>query len=422
MRGRIWPWLLLVLAFLPALLIQRPQERLAPVTSHVFTEVIFQSPGNVDPALASSPADWQVASNVFQTLLTVSPTGRLEPGLASAVSYQGNTVKIELRPARLSNGRRITADLVAEALVRPLVAPVNSSAAQHLLAEVVGTNRFEHGQAHYVQGIAVNGPLSLQLTLKKPVTTTFLQNLANPVLAIVPVSDQSQGGQNWQFTNLIGTGGYALTQWTPGDHLSFSKVSGSGPQAVNLEVYSQLNQALLAYQNGLVNAVPIAPTALSRLTRRELTHVQTLTQPGVVTLYINAHQSTAAMSRINIRHWVSKAFRGLLPPLSPSTRLPSHGQGPFVVWVDRTDSQAVQLAQSLVTLSRGRIAIQQTTAAHLATVAKNGQIGAYIGQHRWFTHGTSVELVKRRSFWLFSQSMPHAEVLSHQVLSWHSVP
>lgn len=422
MRGRIWPWFLLVLAFLPALLIHQPQPKLAADTNHVFTEVVFQNPGNVDPALASSPADWQVAGNLFQTLLDLSPSGAIVPGLASSASYRGRTVTIQLREARLANGQRVTADMVAEALARPLVAPVSSPAAKSLMAGVVGTTRFESGKSHYVAGIRVLAPDRLQLTLKTPATAAFLRNLANPVLAVVPVADQTQGGQNWQFTNLIGTSGYILTQWTPGDHLSFEKLSGSGPQAVDLVIYSHLNRALLAYQNGLVDAVPLDPADLSRLTSAELSHVQTLGESGVISLYINQSQTAHALPRVNIQRWVKAAFRGRVSALSGHyPQLRGATAKSAVVWVDQSNLEAVQLARSLAVLSHGTVTIRTATPGHLAAMAKSGAIGAYLGEKSEFAHSVSVALVPAEAFWLFAVPMPQAVLFPHQVLSWHSV-
>ncbi|PSR26966.1 MAG: hypothetical protein C7B47_09530 [Sulfobacillus thermosulfidooxidans] len=425
MRGRMWPWLLLVLAFLPALLIQEPKTKLQPVSSHVFTEAIFQNPNNLDPALASNAADWQVASNIFQTLLDISPTGSIVPGLASSVTYRGNIVTIELRHETLANGVEVTPDMVAEALVRPLVAPVNSQAARSLLSQVVGVKRFEEGKTKYLQGIQVTGPNSLELTLKQPAGPGFLRNLANPALAIVPASDQRQGGDNWQFTNLIGTGGYTLTQWTPDASLSFSKVSGQGPQAVNLIVYSGLSQALLAFQNHLVNAIPLQPDQLKQLTRPELAHVEPLNVPGDLSLYVNTTQKKLALPKISLTRWVHAAFFGRLSPLSrqyPSSIQSKRPQSvSLTVWVNQNNAEAMQLASTLKTIDP-HVIIQATTSTNLSQMAHAGKISAYLGIINQFPHGVGIPLVPDVSFWLFSHPVSHAIVMEHDVLSWHSVP
>ncbi len=425
MRGRIWPWLLLVIAFLPALLIHEPQAKLQPVVNHVFTEAIFQNPNNLDPALASNSADWQVASNVFQTLLDISPSGTVVPGLASSVTYHGVTVTIRLRHLTLSNGELVTPDMVAKALVRPLVAPIDSSTARTLLADVVGVKRFEQGKTQYLQGIQVTGPNSLQLTLKHPAGVAFLKNLANPALAIVPVSDQAQGGANWQFMNLIGSGGYKLIQWTPHSALDFSKVSGTGPQAVDLVWYPSLSQALLAYQNHLVNAVPLNPGQLSQLTTQEVRHVEPVQLPGVISLYVNTAQKHLTLPQIAWSQSIRQAFRGSLKPLTARYRYGTatkSGASPLTIWVSNTNPEALKLASTLQTRYPHQVAISPTSSTNLTHLARSGKISAYLGIVSQFPHSLKIPLVPESSFWLFSQGAPHAIGFENQVLDWHSVP
>jgi hypothetical protein len=425
MPAKLWPWLLLVLAFLPALLIHQPEVSMQPVVSHVFTEAIFQNPGNLDPALASNAADEEVSANIFQTLVNVSPSGAIVPGLASSVTYHGNVVTIQLRRARLPGGQPLTPDMVARALVRPLIAPVDSTKARTLLSQVVGVRRFEQGKTKYLQGVQVTGTNTLQLTLKKAVGPGFIKNLANMALAIVPVSDQTQGGTNWQFTNLIGTGGYKLTGWTLDSSLSFKKVSGSGPQSVDLLRYPTLREALLAYQNHLVNAVPLQPGQLKQLNGTELSGVEALPLPGNVSLYING-AITKKIPKVSLSQWVRAAFRGTLAPLSaryPSTLHQVTGKrAALSVWVNSSDGEAMQLAQSLHAIDPHGITVSPTSAANLSRLARSGRIAAYLGTTNRFARGISVRVVPNVSFWLFSFRAPHAMVMDHQILSWHSVP
>ncbi len=422
MGGKLWPWLLLAVAFLPALLIHQARPTVAPVTSHVFTEVIFENPGNLDPALASSPADWQVSENVFQTLLDVSSSGAIVPGIASSATFHGRVVNIQLRHVRLSNGKVLSADTVAEALARPLTKPVNSAEARKLLADVVGTTRYESGSSHYVAGIAVTGSHTLSLTLKTAASAKFLANLANPALAVVPPLDQAQGGSDWQFTNLTGTGGYLLSAWTPGNQMNFGRVSGSGPQAVDLVLYQSLKSALLAFRDHLVNAIPIAAENLSRLTAGERRQVQALAEPGSISLYLSHSAGSLALPGLSIPQWVSAALYNLAP--AESLRYPrnfSKKGHVMTLWVNGSDSEALQLAQTLAKRSSGHTAVKVTSAANLKALAASGAINAYLGRTQDFHNGSVVPIAPVRSFWLFSSPMPRAAVFPHQALSWHSV-
>ncbi len=424
MRGKIWPWLLLIVAFLPALLIHQPQLSMQPVVNHIFTEAIFQNPGNLDPALASNAADEEVAGNVFQTLLNVSPSGAIIPGLARSVTYHGRVVTIQLSRAHLTNGNRLTADMVAQALVRPLASPVNSAKARTLLSQVVGVRRFEQGKTSYLQGVQVTGPDTLTLTLKKAAGPSFLRNLADLALAVVPTADLSQGGSNWQFTNLIGSGGYKLTAWTLDSSVSFKKVSGQGPASIDVVRYQTLRAALLAYQNHLVNAIPVQPDQLTQLNPTELKRVQPLSLPGNVSLYVNGAFS-GKFPAVSLSRWVRTAFRGTLVPLStryPSTFHPVTRNGPTVtIWVNSKDAEAQRLALSLHSMDPA-FTVSSTSAANLSSLSRSGKISAYLGTVNRFAHGVRVPLVPNVGFWLFSSPAVHATLMNHNVLSWHSVP
>ncbi len=425
MRGRIWPWMLLVLAFFPALLIHQPQLRMQPVVSHVFTEAVFQNPRNLDPAAASNAAEQEVAGNVFQTLLQVSPSGAIVPGLANSVTYHGHVVSIQLPHKQLTNGQRVNADMVAQALVRPLVAPVNSRKARSLLSPVVGIRRFEKGKTKFLQGVQVTSPNTLQLTLKKAAGPGFLKSLANLTLAIVPPIEMSQGGSNWQLTNLIGTGGYKLTAWTLDSSVSFKKVWGSGASSVSLVRYQTFSQALLAYENHLVNAVPLQPSQLAQLNSAEIKAVQPLRIPGNVSLYVSGAAAKKKFPKVSLRKWVHAAFRGTISSLSaqyPSSLRPATRKGASItIGVNAKDAEAEKLAQSLHALAPGTFTITSTSAANLSRLARSGKIAAYVGTVNRYAHGVSVPLAPDVSFWLFSSPQPHALLMGPGVLSWHSV-
>ena len=98
MNIRVWPWFLLGLALVPALLINVPKPQVIETSPAQATlvEAIWSMPTNLDPALANSPSDWQVDDNVFEPLLSETSSGQIVPDVASLATFQGNVVTIKL--------------------------------------------------------------------------------------------------------------------------------------------------------------------------------------------------------------------------------------------------------------------------------------------------------------------------------------
>ncbi len=74
----------------------------------------------MDPSRLERPATGSLTGLVFETLLTIGPTGRLLPGLAEEwkQSDDGKTLQLKLVPALFSDGERISAAAVISSLAR----------------------------------------------------------------------------------------------------------------------------------------------------------------------------------------------------------------------------------------------------------------------------------------------------------------
>ena len=115
---RLWPWLLILLGLVPALLIHGPASARPRVVRHSLTIAVLNNPDSLDPAQGQTLAARLVTDNVFQTLFNILPNGGVGPGLAKSESVNGLTVTIDLYPAKLSNGDPVTASLVAHLNMR----------------------------------------------------------------------------------------------------------------------------------------------------------------------------------------------------------------------------------------------------------------------------------------------------------------
>ncbi len=425
MNIRIWPWFLLVLALIPALLINSPKTQVKGLgsRSNTIVEAIYQMPGNLDPALATTPSEWQVIDNVFEPLLTETPQGQVVPAAASLVTMSGNTVTVKVGNHRLSNGQPLTAFAAAGALDRPLLPPVNSKTASNLLSEVVGYHALMSGHQNFLSGIKVLNSNTFTITLKHPATLGFLRNLANPTLSLVPLADQQHGGANWQFTNLIGTGGYALTGWVPGDHLTFKRVAGFGPSNVTLAYYSTFQLALLGFLNHIITVLPVPVDQIAGMKHSLQHRVHFLSTPGSLALYLRSttHGVSAYPALAPVSTWVHDAFSGREASMGQNWPSGLPTGRPMTVWVNSQDSAAVRLASTLAKLTKGKVTVQEGTSAQIHAAATAGSISAYLGTQAWFKTGTRVTLARRGNFWLWSSDITGAEAYANGGLDWHTI-
>lgn len=424
MKFRRWAWLLVVLAFIPAFLVNRAPAPVPPSSGpRVFVEAILSNPGNLDPALATSASDLTVAENVFDPLLTMTPSGQIVPDLASSVTYQGTTVTVDVASRTVTDGSTLGAAAVAAALARPLWPEVHSQRARTLMDGVVGVQRVWSGSSRYLAGVRIINRTTLAIELKKPANQAFLANLTNPALAIVPVDNQERGGANWQLTNLYGTGGYLMTDWTPGGRLTFTQVgSGAGPHQVELLEQSSVQQAMLSFVNRVVNAVPVAPSQVSAVPAAVLAQLHYEPTPGMVSFYWNrADKGVSTYPRVSVRRWVRTAFRGRVSPGGGSwPRIGKPGQ-PLSLWVSDSNPVARALADQLVQLTHHQVTVRVASSATIEAMARAGRIAAYLGTASWFAKPASMKVAPMGSFWLLSDNIRHASVFPDGILDWHSL-
>ncbi len=423
MRGRWWPWLLLVLALVPALLISQPHASIGgtPPTADL-SEAIFQNPDTLDPALANSPSDWAVDSNIFQPLFQMTTTGKVVPALASHYSISGKAIAITIKPVALAGGGHLTATAVAAALSRPLWPQVKSATAASLLKPIVGSGQVIAGKAKYMSGITVDNATTVTIQLKRQANLNFIKALANPALSIVPVADMSRGGPDWQLTNLYGTGGYRLQNWNPGGSLTFTKISGPGPSVLSLPIFVSFKQAVLTFENQAVTLVPVNPGQLAQVPKKLLPDVRAYRQPGNLYLvYRTAAKRISVYPTVSIGEWVAKSFRGRIRPLNGQWPAGLPQGKPMTVYVNQALPEAVRLARTLERMKPGRVTVKTVSLSTLTYLAKHNKINAYIGQADLFKAGRTVPLAPLRSLWLTSPRVYGVKVYANGMLNWHSL-
>lgn len=145
------------------------------------------TPGELDPARASSAADLLVARALHATLFELDPEGALRPGLAEAlpqISADGREVRVQLRPGlRFQDGAPVTAADVAESLSR-LLRPEVGSPHGWIAAAVEGAEAVREGRARTPSGLHAlsERELRVQLAFSFP---AFPRALASAPAAVV---------------------------------------------------------------------------------------------------------------------------------------------------------------------------------------------------------------------------------------------
>ncbi len=188
--------------------------RVAPVGAVTIGELAL--PAVLNPLLDSSLATRDVTDAVFDSLLSADTHDALVPDLATGYSLaaDGRTYTFALNGrARWQDGVPVTASdvLYTAKLVRDPQFPAVS--------------RYAFG---YITSLRSDGPLTVIATLRQ-VYAPFLRAFATtpilPAHVLSPIADKDLAG--YQAFNLrpIGSGPYAVTDVTPGDHITLTASS-----------------------------------------------------------------------------------------------------------------------------------------------------------------------------------------------------
>lgn len=162
-----------------------------------------------DPDTTASASTFEVAYNIYNTLITVTSRGQLKADLAThwSSSSDGKVWTVKLRPhVKFQNGKAFTAQDVVYTFDRIL----NKRTADPNIADF-----------SEIASVKALNPLTVQFTLSKAYSP-FLASLALPWAAI------TESGTGHQLkTHPIGTGPYELEKWVPQQQIVLKKFPGS---------------------------------------------------------------------------------------------------------------------------------------------------------------------------------------------------
>lgn len=180
-------------------------------------------PASLDPHKVESDVEFNIISDLFDGLVSVSPAGEIQPRLAEKWENNGNTVwTFHLRPGvTWSDGTAITAQDVVWSWQR-LVDPktVSPYASYPGSMRIVNAADIAEGKmAPDTLGVKALDDTTLQVTLNQP-NAAFLAMLAHPSLVPVDKVLVTRFGDKWtKPEHFVGSGAYKLSQWVVNERI-----------------------------------------------------------------------------------------------------------------------------------------------------------------------------------------------------------
>ncbi|MCI2293698.1 ABC transporter substrate-binding protein [Enterobacter sp. I4] len=180
-------------------------------------------PASLDPHKVESDVEFNIISDLFDGLVSVSPAGEIQPRLAEKWENKDNTVwTFHLRPGiTWSDGSAITAEDIVwswQRLVDPKTASPYASYPGSMRI-VNGTDIAEGKKAPASLGVKAINDSTLEVTLTQP-NAAFLAMLAHP--SLVPIDKVLVGrfGDKWtKPEHIVSSGAYKLSTWVVNERI-----------------------------------------------------------------------------------------------------------------------------------------------------------------------------------------------------------
>ncbi len=224
------------------LLVLASATGLGAAPGRTLTVAINTDPDGLNPYKTVAAATFEVACNIYDTLVQTDAAGRLHPGLAAGwkVSQDGLKLVFDLRTnVYFHHGRLMTPEDVKWSLEQMRDPKTHKRAADFA----------------NIAGVAVTGPHQVTVTLAAP-QASFLSNLAMGWAAILP---QDGGGR------VIGTGPFRLVEWQRDQEVVLERFPKYyRPSAIKIDravfkIIPNPGTRLMALKAGSVDVVPDIP-------------------------------------------------------------------------------------------------------------------------------------------------------------------
>ncbi|MCS4270102.1 MULTISPECIES: ABC transporter substrate-binding protein [Raoultella] len=180
-------------------------------------------PSSLDPHKVESDVEFNIISDLFEGLVSVSPAGEIQPRLAAKWENKDNTVwTFHLRPGvTWSDGTAITAQDIVWSWQR-LVSPATASPYASYPGNMHIVNAQDIAQGKKTPdtlGVKAIDDATLEVTLSQP-NAAFLPMLAHPSLVPIDKVLVSRFGEKWtKPEHMVTSGAYKLSQWVVNERI-----------------------------------------------------------------------------------------------------------------------------------------------------------------------------------------------------------
>ncbi|HBS5892995.1 TPA: oligopeptide ABC transporter substrate-binding protein OppA [Klebsiella aerogenes] len=180
-------------------------------------------PASLDPHKVESDVEFNIISDLFEGLVSVSPQGEIQPRLALKWENKDNLVwTFHLRPGiTWSDGTAITAQDIVwswQRLVTPTTASPYASYPGNM--HIVNARDISEGkQSPETLGVKALDDTTLQITLDQP-NAAFLAMLAHPSLVPIDKVLVERFGDKWtKPEHIVTSGPYTLSKWVVNERI-----------------------------------------------------------------------------------------------------------------------------------------------------------------------------------------------------------
>ncbi|EKZ6369836.1 oligopeptide ABC transporter substrate-binding protein OppA [Klebsiella aerogenes] len=180
-------------------------------------------PASLDPHKVESDVEFNIISDLFEGLVSVSPQGEIQPRLALKWENKDNLVwTFHLRPGiTWSDGTAITAQDIVwswQRLVTPTTASPYASYPGNM--HIVNARDISEGkQSPETLGVKALDDTTLQVTLNQP-NAAFLAMLAHPSLVPIDKVLVERFGDKWtKPEHIVTSGPYTLSKWVVNERI-----------------------------------------------------------------------------------------------------------------------------------------------------------------------------------------------------------
>ncbi|MFC1959652.1 ABC transporter substrate-binding protein [Chloroflexota bacterium] len=233
---------------------------------------ITSDPASLEPGLVKELVAGQIALNLHAGLFTYDATNNVIPYLVESydVSDDGTVYTFNLREDALwHNGRPVAAEDFKLGWERYLDQNVGAQTAGEPFFAIVGGEEMWNGEAIELAGAVAVDDHTLEVTLTGP-SLTFLQNLAVPVMWVVPSEAVIEGQPQW-VGDPVGAGPYRFVEWTPNVHIVLEAnedffLGKPAVDRIEFVIVPDTSTSLAQYEAGELDIVEVPPSDLERVT------------------------------------------------------------------------------------------------------------------------------------------------------------